>query len=235
MSAMAATGSTDVDDVVPMVATMAMGRRPAARSVGDRARPAPSAIHLVPLVRRRSSRLPRAPGPGSCTPSRSSCAPRPMRRPATWPSRRGRRAPARRRRGPRPRAPPRGRSAWTSTRCRSAGRRRRPAGPARRAASARRRPRAPCRWATCATASGSGPGRRSGTRPASRGRTRWWRSRRRTPGAASGSRWGRPARSTSARIAPIGSGASGAWAGSRGPIVPGSMGGRTGYASTSSR
>ena len=39
----------------------------------------------------------------------------------------------------------------------------------------------------------------------------------------------------SARIAPMGSGASGAWAGSRGPMVPGSIGGSTGYDSTSAR
>ena len=65
MPAIAATGSTDVDDVVPIVPTIAIGRRPAARSaliaassasgrssnrslVGIRtsdARPSPSVMH----------------------------------------------------------------------------------------------------------------------------------------------------------------------------------------------
>ena len=40
MSAIAATGSTDVDDVVPSVATTAIGSRPASRSAAIAARSA---------------------------------------------------------------------------------------------------------------------------------------------------------------------------------------------------
>ena len=101
--------------------------------------------------------------------------------------------------------------------------------PERLAQPARRRPsRAPSRSARSATASGSGRGPRSASRRGSRARRRTSRSRRGTPGAASGSRSGTTRRSTSARIASIGSGSSGACAGSCGAIVPGSMAGRTG-------
>ena len=48
---MAATGSTEVDDVVPIVATIAIGRRPAARSAAIAAASA-SGPQLEPLVRR---------------------------------------------------------------------------------------------------------------------------------------------------------------------------------------
>ena len=59
---MAATGSTEVDDVVPSVATIAIGRRPAARSaaiaVVERVRP-----HLEPVVRPGSGRATPRPRP----------------------------------------------------------------------------------------------------------------------------------------------------------------------------
>ena len=44
MSAMAATGSTEVDEVVPIVATIAIGSSPASRSAAIEAASAPGSI-----------------------------------------------------------------------------------------------------------------------------------------------------------------------------------------------
>ena len=158
MSAMAATGSAEVDDVVPIVATIAIGRGPAARSAAIAASRAAASISYRSFVgifdeRRPAEAQRHARLLDGAVRLGGGVDPRlPELAPPGEPTRR-------RRRARRPRARRRARSAWTWTRCRSAARRTRPAGPAPRAASGRPRPRARSRSARSARASGSGRAR----------------------------------------------------------------------------
>ena len=79
MSAMAATGSIDVDDVVPTVATIAIGRRPGGTIGLDRGL---ERLRAELRTDRRPGSAPATHGRAraSCTPSRPSCGPRPRRR-----------------------------------------------------------------------------------------------------------------------------------------------------------
>ena len=139
MSAIAATGSTEVDEVVPIVATIAIGSRPAVAVRGDRgrqrlglaARSARSTgirtSDAAPEPERHARLLDRAVRLGGRVDAqRAGSSARPAR-----PRARHRRRP--------PRGPPPARSATTSTPCRSAGHRTPPAARAPGAASRRRR------------------------------------------------------------------------------------------------